>query len=111
MVELLEGHFGVPEWNGPRDPLDAMVQTILSQSTSDTNSGAAFRSLKKRFPSWKAASEADPRAIAGAIRAGGLANQKSVRISDFLRWAKDKFGKYTIDPICEMEPREAYNLF
>jgi len=111
MVELLEGHFGTPEWNGPRDPLGAMVQTILSQSTSDTNSGAAYRSLRERFSSWKAAAEADPAEIADAIRMGGLANQKSVRIHDFLHWAKGKFGSYTIDPIRDMEPPEAYDVF
>jgi len=111
MVELLERHFGIPGWDGPRDPLDTMVQTILSQSTSDANSGAAFRSLKKRFPSWRAAAAADPREIAEAIRQGGLAHQKSVRIRDFLLWVKEQFGSFSIDPVCRMQPREAYDLF
>jgi len=111
MAQLLEGHYGVPQWEGPREPLGAMVQTILSQSTSDTNSGAAYRSLRKRFRTWKAAAEAEPKEIADAIRQGGLANQKSVRIHHFLLWAREKFGGYNIDPICEMAPKEAYELF
>lgn len=111
VVELLEAHFGVPAWEGPRDPLDAMVQTILSQSTSDTNSGAAFRSLKERFPSWELAAAADSREIAEAIRRGGLAGQKSVCIKDFLLWVKDRFGSFSIDAICDMQPNEAYEVF
>jgi endonuclease-3 len=111
MVQLLEKYYGVPQWDGPSAPLDSMVKTILSQSTSDANSGAAFRSLKRRFPSWKAVAEADPAEIADAIRPGGLANQKGVRIRNFLLWAKEQFGAYTIRPICEMDPGHAYDLF
>jgi len=111
MVELLEGRYGVPQWDGPREPLGTMIRTILSQSTSDTNSAAAYRSLRKRFRTWKAAAQAGPEQIADAIRQGGLAKQKSVRIHHLLLWARKKFGGYNIDPICGMAPKEAYDLF
>lgn len=111
MAELLEGRFGAPEWDGPEEPLGAMVRTILSQSTSDANSSAAFESLRRRFPTWRATAEADPRDIAAAIRSGGLSNQKSVRIRDFLRWVNATFGGYTIDSLCDMAPAEAYERF
>ena len=111
MVELLEGRYGIPERPDQGSPLDCMVQTILSQSTNDTNSYAAFCSLKRRFPSWREAAEAPAEQIAYAIRRGGLSNQKSKVIRDFLLWAKERFGSYTIDPICEMDEREAYGVF
>ena len=111
MAQLLEARFGVPQWDGPCDPLDSMVLTILSQSTSDTNRDMAYRGLRKRFKSWKEAAQADPKQIADAIRCGGLANQKSVVIKNFLAWANHTFGAYTIDPICDMKEQEAYDIF
>ena len=51
---------------GRRDPLDTLVETVLSQHTSDLNSGRAFASLKAPF---RAGQRAARRAAAGA-RAG-----------------------------------------
>ena len=111
MVELLEAHYGEPQWEGPLDPLDSMVTAILSQSTSDTNRDMAWRGLRKSFPSWRQVAEADPSDIAAAIRPGGLANQKSRRIRDFVLWVKERFGEYSLDRICTMNEQEAYALF
>jgi endonuclease III len=48
---ILEDVYGRP---GPvsdhSDPLRSLVRTILSQNTSDHNSGLAFAALEKRFP-------------------------------------------------------------
>jgi endonuclease III len=51
IAKILGRHFGIPRRRAA-DPLDELVQTILSQNTSDVNSGRAFRSLKRAFPSW-----------------------------------------------------------
>ena len=111
MVALLEARYGMPERPAPGRPLDSMVLTILSQSTNDKNRDMAYRGLMRRFPSWKAVAAADPRDIADAIRHGGLANQKSVVIRNFLLWARDTFGSFTIGPICKMDDQHAYDLF
>jgi len=69
----------------PREPvLDALVGTILSQSTTDANSGAAFAELKRRFPTWEQVRQAAVEDVAAAIRRGGLANQKAPRIQSIL---------------------------
>jgi len=49
IIKALEGQYGVPA-AGIIDPVDLLVQTILSQNTSDLNSGRAFRSLKVAYP-------------------------------------------------------------
>ena len=107
-VAVLERRFGVPEWSGPRPPLDALVQTILSQSTSDTNSHRAFQQLKERFPSWDAALAAGPRRIEAAIRSGGLARQKSARIHKILRWVREQYGKLDLGLVHEMPTAEVF---
>jgi endonuclease III len=34
------------------DPLDELIGTILSQNTSDVNSGRAYAQLRTMYPSW-----------------------------------------------------------
>ena len=68
----------------PNDPIDELIATILSQSTTNINSHRAFASLKARFPDWERARLARPASIAAAIKSGGLANVKSVVIKNIL---------------------------
>lgn len=109
-VAALERRFGVPEWGGPRPPIDSLIQTVLSQSTSDTNSHRAFAELRKRFPTWDEALAAGPGAIERAIRSGGLARQKSVRIHAILRWVRDQFGELSLDFLHDRPDAEAFEL-
>lgn len=78
------------------DPLDTLVETVLSQNTSDLNSGRAFLSLKAAFPTWEAAARARPRQIEGAIRSGGLARTKSRRILALLAAVREREGTYDL---------------
>ncbi|MCH8919283.1 MAG: endonuclease III [Chloroflexi bacterium] len=61
-----------------------LVLTILSQNTSDTNSGRAFMRLHSRFPTWKGMMAAAPEEIEDEIRVGGLAATKAPRIKGIL---------------------------
>jgi endonuclease III len=65
--------------------LDALVATILSQNTSDTNSSRAFESLKSRFATWDEVRLAPSAQVVRAIRSGGLARVKARRIRSILR--------------------------
>lgn len=100
----LESDFGVPRWQGPADLLDELINTVLSQSTNDRNRDLAFSRLRAAFPDWAAVSEADPAAIADAIRPAGLANQKSVRIRDILLWIRQEYGGFDLDHLCGEDP-------
>jgi endonuclease III len=84
IIQNLKAVYGVPECEPRLDPLDVLVQTILSQSTTNINSDRAFESLKRRFPTWEQARRARATSIETAIRRGGLARQKSVRIKKLL---------------------------
>lgn len=84
VVEHLEAVYGEPRNDDPQDPLDELVETILSQSTSNVNSRRAFEHLKARFPSWEEARRARASSIERAIRGGGLARVKSVVIKNIL---------------------------
>ena len=36
----------------PIDPLDELINTILSQNTNDLNRDRAYRALRAKFPTW-----------------------------------------------------------
>lgn len=89
----LEREYGVPRPGRRRDPLDVLVQTILSQNTNDVNRDRAYNSLRETFPTWDDVMNASPSRVARAIRVGGLANQKGKRIVTLLREVHADRGK------------------
>lgn len=76
-----------------------LIATILSQNTNDKNSHRAYTNLKKQFPRWEAVANAKLHSIKSAIRAGGMANQKSRRIKETLAAVKARYGSYTLSAL------------
>jgi len=108
--ERLVERFGRPRRRRSEDPLQSLIWTILSQNTNDVLSERAYRSLRKSFPRWEMLLDAPAAPIARAIRIGGLANQKSRNIKDFLRWLQRTHGRLTLDWLCRMPVDEATEL-
>jgi len=80
-------------------PLEMLIATILSQNTNDKNSHRAYRALRSRFPSWKAAATAQRNEIVATIRSGGMANQKAGQIQEALAMVKKRYGRYSLESI------------
>jgi endonuclease III len=92
VLQNLKAVYGIPELEKNLDPLDCLIETILSQSTTNVNSDRAFANLKQRFANWEEARRARVTSIEAAIRCGGLAKQKSVIIKRILNEIKEKKG-------------------
>ncbi len=92
VTDALEDRYGIPTHTPYRDIVASLVGTILSQNTSDVNSGRAFMSLRERFATWPEVAHARVRSIEAAIRTGGLARTKSVRIRAILRDIEKQTG-------------------
>src|ERR1044072_6339218 len=92
IIQNLKAVYGVPQCEPDLDPLDVLIQTILSQSTTNVNSHRAFESLKQRFPDWERARRARVTSIETAIKSGGLARQKSIRIKQLLNEIHKRLG-------------------
>ena len=107
----LEQYFGRPT-EPPRRvlPLDMLIATLLSQNTNDKNSHRAYQELRKTFPSWEQVLNARTKDIAAAIRVGGMANQKSVRIKDILGTVKAKFGALKLNVLRKKSTEEIFDL-
>jgi len=97
VIELLEQEYGPGQWQPDRDPIDVLIGTILSQNTSDVNSGRAFASLKASFDSWEAVATAPAEHIAQVIQSGGLSQIKAVRIKQALEQIEKEQGRISLD--------------
>jgi endonuclease-3 len=107
IIQNLERAYGVPENGRASDPLDMLIQIILSQATSAVNSHRTFAALKKRFPSYEQLLRAREQTIADCIRSGGLANQKAAVIKSVLRQIKQEHGTLDLSFLHELSPEEA----
>ncbi len=104
---ILTGVFGRQKIEGVEDPVDTLIETILSQNTSDVNSHRAFQALKMTYPKWEDLLSERPSTVSPIIREGGLARIKAGRIIEALRFIKKARGKLELDFLREMNPRDA----
>lgn len=103
---LLEKQYGVPRRKSLGNPLDILIETILSQNTHDQNRDKAYQRLKERFPRWEDALEGKIKSIVSAIRPGGLAEQKAKRIHEILHWIKKREGRLSLSFLKKMGSEE-----
>ncbi len=99
--------YGPPDWRPTNPALDELVLTILSQNTSDVNSGRAFAALQARYPDWQAVVDAPVDELTETIRSGGLAKQKAPRIQAALRRILAERGQFSLDFLAQMPTEEA----
>lgn len=97
LVRRLEKCYGPRRWRRWGTGLDHLVATILSQNTNDRNSGEAYRRLRRALPSWDAVRRAPVRRIERAIRVGGLARIKAVRIKRILDLVAKRYGRLSLE--------------
>ena len=90
LIAILDEAYGRAPQQASNAPVFELVLTLLSQHTSDRNSGQAMHRLIERFPTWDAVIEAPVRDVEDAIRAGGLAPTKSKRLHALLAEVKSR---------------------
>ena len=126
VLRRLSERFRVPD--KPRlAPLDELVLTILSQSTTDENRDRAWQTLSERFPaervraavggtspsspagpiSWECVLQATPAQLEDVVRVAGLANRKAPAIRAALERLRTEVGRITLDHLGEMDDEEA----
>ncbi len=108
IASVLEATLGRPEIRPHGPVLDALIGTILSQSTTGRNSSRAFESLRSAFPEWGDALAAGAGPIRDAIRSGGLAAQKSVRIHRLLARVAEETGDLSLEHVRGWPDDEVY---
>ncbi|MFM7322096.1 MAG: endonuclease III domain-containing protein [Armatimonadota bacterium] len=108
VCDRLDAAYGPVVWRSHGDPLDGLIQTILSPPPNDTNCERAFNSLRRTFPGgWRSVAEATDAEVAEAIRCGGLADTKSARIRKVLAEIHARTGDYGLGVLEAMSDRDA----
>ncbi|MBI2980559.1 MAG: endonuclease III [Chloroflexi bacterium] len=107
IITLLTGEYGEQCWQPDHRPVATLVQTILSQHTSDINSHRTFQALGSVFPDWEDMADADVGHIAFSIRGGGLGDIKAKRIKQALNEIRVKHGKIELDFLNQLSLDEA----
>lgn len=94
------------DWT-PIDPLDELINTILSQNTNDLNRDRAYRALRSAFSTWAAVRDAPTKHVIEAIKPAGLANQKGPRIQKILERITAERGELNIHFLADWPVPEA----
>ena len=110
ILERLREAYGRPVPLAHRAPVDELILTVLSQNTNDRNRDVAYARLRERFGDWAAVRDAPVAEVEEAIRPGGLAPTKAVRIQAILRalgdddlsWLADAPLEEGRDYLCEL---------
>ena len=97
MLAILDEAYGRAPHRPHGDALSELVLALLSQHTSDHNSGRAFHRLIERFPDWDSVIEAPTSEVEDAIRPGGLAPTKAPRLQALLAEVRDRVPDFDID--------------
>ena len=74
-------------------PLDELVSSLLSHRTRNSESNAAYKELRRRFPEgWMAVRDAPTEEVQDAIKTCNWPEQKAPRIQQILRMITEKRG-------------------
>jgi len=90
LIALLDAEYGRQSARPHHDAMAELVLTLLSQNTSDHNSGRAFQRLLARFPGWDAVLAAPLADVEEAIRPGGLAPTKAPRLQALIAAVRER---------------------
>lgn len=107
IIQRLRDAYGIPPWTPHGDPVAELVLTILSQNTSDGNSGRAFARLLGRYASWHEVADAPLQELVAVIQPGGLAPTKAPRIQSALRGIRERRGGFDLSTLSSMPLDEA----
>ena len=107
LIAILDQEYGSVEARPNCDPISELVLTLLSQNTSDHNSGKAFHRLLARFESWDAVIAAPTAEVEDAIRPGGLYRTKAPRMQQLLSEVRDRAPDYALHFLAKLPLDEA----
>ena len=107
LIAILDETYGRAPQQASIAPVFELVLTLLSQHTSDRNSGQAMHRLIERFPTWDAVLAAPVREVEDAIRPGGLAPTKSKRMQELLAEVKARRPDWDLGFLADLPLEEA----
>lgn len=107
LIAILGERYGRAPQQASHAPVFELVLTLLSQHTSDHNSGQAMHRLIEAYPTWDEIVAAPTSGIEDAIRPGGLAPTKSKRLHALLGEVKERVPDWELEFLRDLPLNEA----
>ena len=107
LIRVLDEEYGRPPAQPSHDPIFELVLTLLSQHTSDHNSGHAMHRLVERFPTPLEVMNAPVEDVEEAIRPGGLAPTKAKRLQAMLGEVHERRPDLDLEFLADLPLEEA----
>ena len=107
IVEILDEFYGRAPHRPSGAPMAELVLTLLSQHTSDHNSGRAFHRLLERFPDWDSVIAVPTSEVEDAIRPGGLAPTKAPRLQALVTAVRERYADFDLDELATLPLEDA----
>lgn len=89
------------------EPLDGLIETVLSQNTNDHNRDMAFADLKASG-TWNEVALMTQSELAKIIKKAGICNNKAKTILRVLPVVKERFGGYSLKELKNWTPDDAF---
>ncbi|MEI9906023.1 MAG: hypothetical protein WDN06_20555 [Asticcacaulis sp.] len=99
MRDCLREAFGEVSFNASRDPMSALVKSIISSRTKDEASLRAFNNLVRLYPAWPEMRAAAAGDIAAAIHEVTDADDKAHHVLLALAHVATRFPDYDLAPL------------
>lgn len=101
-----------PSPSRSREPLDGVIETILSQQNTGPITRRQFAALKEAYPHWEAALADGPDGIEGVLRAagGGLSRVKAGYIHGVLSHLEEAHGQLSLGRVHDLSDTEVRAL-
>lgn len=107
ILKRLVKAYGPRPWKRWGRGVDVLVDTILSQNTSNANSDAGYRQLRRALRTWNAVADAPVEQVERAIRVSGLSRIKAPRIQAILRQIREERGKIDLEFLADWPAEKA----
>jgi len=107
IVNILSDRYGNPRHGNKHNPLDELLYIILSNRTQPAAHQAAYRMLKRTYPSWNSLRPAELDRVQAILRPTGFSRLRSAQIVHILERLRMRFGRATLSPLYRMSDREA----
>src|SRR5262245_48755021 len=108
ILRRLRKRYGPKRWKCWGKGVDVLVDTILSQNTSNANSDAGYRQLRRRFRTWNQVADAPVQEVERHIRVSGLSRIKAPRIQAILRKIRADRGRIDLEFLRDRDSQRAY---
>lgn len=106
VLALLRQEYGEPNWP-VLDPMGTLIEILLSHRTADPQTWAAYKELRRRFPTWEEVLQAPVEEIEAAIHGTTWPEQKAPRLKAVLQKILDERGSFDLSFLNDMPLAEA----